>query len=402
MLTIKEYSGSTIVVGVSGGPDSMALLDILTHQSVTLIVAHMNYHHRSSADRDQQIVESYCKARGIECVAKDYHAFGLSNFQADARNARYRFFKDVVLKYHADMLMLAHHKDDLIETYLMQKESGRHVDVYGLAQCRMLFGMKVVRPLLAYRKTQLEQYCHDHGIQYGNDETNDMDAYRRNQLRHQVVSLMDDATMDAMVETIDALNQRIDVEYQIYQHHVNNGSLSIQDIQSLPIQWLRWFMREQAMDLTSHKDEYYLQLKEILVKRHWQIIDQGILEIHQNQLRYTQLIDFKPVQLNDLKPADYDGFTICDHGTPRQGIAACCDEFPLTVRLVQPGDTMLFSFGHKSLHRYFIDHKIPMAIRRNTLVVTNKQGSIIFASGIGCDLSHYAESFNAFMVQSFA
>ena len=113
-------------------------------------------------------------------------------------------------------------------------------------------------------------------------------------------------------------------------------------------------------------------------------------------------MDFKPIQLTDLDPRSYDGFTITDHGSIRQGIAARADEFPLTVRLVQPGDTMEFSFGHKSLHRYFIDHKIPMAMRRNTLVISNCHGTIIFASGIGCDLSHYDQPFNAFMVQSFA
>ncbi len=402
MLTIKDYTGSTIIIGVSGGPDSMALLDVLIHQDVQLIVAHMNYHHRFFADRDQTLMQSYCQHHHVVCVVEDYHPCGLSNFQADARQARYLFFKRLYDLYHADMLMLAHHKDDLIETYLMQRESGRSVDVLGLEECRMLFGMKVVRPLLDYRKKQLEHYCIDHGIPYGHDETNDQDGYRRNQLRHDVVSTMDDTTMDTLVKTIHSLNHVNHIDYQNYIRHLNHGSLHLDSIESLPIQWLRWYLREYTSDITSHKDDYYVQLKDTLLKRHWQIIHQGILEYHFPYLRYTPLMDFKPIQLTDLDPRSYDGFTITDHGSTRQGIAARPDEFPLTVRLVQPGDTMEFSFGHKSLHRYFIDHKIPMATRRNTLVITNCHGTIIFASGIGCDLSHYDQPFNAFMVQSFA
>ena len=402
MNTIESY-GSTLIIGVSGGPDSMALLDMVVSQyNGRIIVAHMNYHHRASANRDQYIVESYCQNHSIICELDHYRSHGLTNFQADARKARYVFFKHLYDAYQADMLLLAHHKDDLVETYLMQKESGRQVDYYGLIKERMLYGMKVVRPLLNWRKYQLVDYCHQHNIEYGIDESNLSDIYRRNQLRHDQVETMDDPTMDDLVKTIDQLNANNASLYQQYRSLIDTNGLYCPAIDQLPLVYLRWYIRQFSDDFSSHKDQYYDQVKTILMQRGWTMIGGGVLEYRDEHISFHPITSFTPMVLTDLKPANYPGFTISDHGNKRQGIQAREDEFPLTVRKVQDGDKMVFSFGSKSLHRYFIDHKVAMHIRKNALVVVNRYGQIIFTSTIGCDSSHYTDTFKTFMVQSFA
>lgn len=400
MVTINDDVGQTMIIGVSGGPDSMALLDQMVQSKHTLIVCHMNYHHRDSADRDQTIVQSYCLDHGIVCIVEDYKHGRSTNFQADARNQRYTFFKRWYDHYHASCLLIAHNLDDHIETYLMQKDSGRQVDYYGLMFQRYLYGMKVVRPLLSIRKKTLLAYCNDHHIPYGIDESNLSDDYQRNKIRHHRVETMDDTNIDALVKSIDALNTIKKETYQHYRSLIDNAGLTITDINTTPLLWLRWYIREYTIDTNNHKDAYYQQIKDDLARRGWTKYDHGSLEYDRQHIMYHPRLSFDPILLYDLDHNDHGVFKLCSKGTIRQGINAFQDDFPLTVRLVKPGDTMAFKFGHKSLHRYFIDHKIPLHQRYNTLVVINQHGTIIFASGIGCDLSHYTDTFDTFMVQS--
>ena len=114
-------SKKRVLIGVSGGPDSMALLDMMKDK-YEVYVAHVNYHHRDSALRDEKIVEKYCMKYQLPFFKKDYVEVGGGNFQENARIFRYEFYKEIIDKYNLEYVMLAHHKDDLIETYLMQKK----------------------------------------------------------------------------------------------------------------------------------------------------------------------------------------------------------------------------------------------------------------------------------------
>ena len=105
-----------VLIGVSGGPDSMALLDMMKDK-YEVYVAHVNYHHRDTALRDELIVEDYCKKYDIPYFKKDYVEVEGGNFQENARIFRYEFYKEIIDKYDLECVMLAHHKDDLIETY---------------------------------------------------------------------------------------------------------------------------------------------------------------------------------------------------------------------------------------------------------------------------------------------
>ena len=175
-----------VLIGVSGGPDSMALLDIMKDK-YEVYVAHVNYHHRDSALRDELIVEDYCRKYDIPYFKKDYVEVDGGNFQENARIFRYEFYKEIIDKYDLDCVMLAHHKDDLIETYLMQKKRNSHVYYYGLKRSVNNFGIKIVRPLLKYTKDDLKDYCDNLGIVYGIDESNLSDDYQRNRIRHDVI-----------------------------------------------------------------------------------------------------------------------------------------------------------------------------------------------------------------------
>ena len=181
---------SKCVVACSGGPDSMALLDQLNKQGKDIVVAHVNYKHRDTADRDENIVKEYCRKYDIP-VRVCYPVHEKGNFQAWARDVRYAFFEEVADEFDTKLLYVAHQMDDVIETYLFQKNRNMICDWYGLKEKSVRHGYQIVRPLLNFTKSELQQYCNDNGVSFGIDESNLTNHYTRNVIRHTQIEKMD-------------------------------------------------------------------------------------------------------------------------------------------------------------------------------------------------------------------
>ena len=179
------------VIAVSGGPDSMALLDMMRIQGVECLVAHVNYNKRVTSLRDQNLIESYCKRYNLqlEILQNHYEGKGSGNFQAYARTVRYDFFNELVVKFGAKGVMVGHHHDDDVETFLMQKISKRQSDYRGIEPITHRQGLLIVRPLLQQSKEDLIAYCRNHNLEYGHDETNDLDVYTRNRTRQDLARM---------------------------------------------------------------------------------------------------------------------------------------------------------------------------------------------------------------------
>ena len=109
------------------------------------------------------------------------------NFQNWAREVRYQFFYEVMMKHQCDGVVIAHHEDDVIETYLFQKQRKMIPECFGIAEKTEIQGCPIFRPLLQMTKKNLIEYCDEHQVPYGHDETNDSDLYTRNRIRHQIV-----------------------------------------------------------------------------------------------------------------------------------------------------------------------------------------------------------------------
>ena len=140
----------TYIIGVSGGADSMALLNMCKEHNLNIIVAHMNYLKRESANRDEQIVIDYCEKNHIKCEVKHQLEPCNENFQAFARKKRYAFYEQLMKKYQASKVLLAHHLDDHIETYLLQQQRNSQSDYYGIAKEVYVHNCLIYRPLLKY------------------------------------------------------------------------------------------------------------------------------------------------------------------------------------------------------------------------------------------------------------
>lgn len=218
MLHVKLKAG-TYVVAVSGGVDSMALLDMLRRQTdLRLIVAHVDHGTRPDSRLDAQYVASFAKSHNIMFVMKQLE-LGAGASEEQARQARYDFLQKCRIKYKADAIVLAHHQDDMVETAIINLIRG--TGWRGLAP--FTIETRLLRPLLHVRKDDLVGYARRHNIAWRNDPTNTDQTYLRNYVRHSLIPLF---------------NQRSNTWYDIFLRHIRNQQALRHDINFECQQWL--------------------------------------------------------------------------------------------------------------------------------------------------------------------
>jgi tRNA(Ile)-lysidine synthase len=168
------------VVAVSGGVDSMVLLDLLRSlPGVELIVAHFEHGVREDSDEDRKLVEKAAKQYGLAFVC-EHGNLGAGISEAAAREARYAFLNRVKAQNDAQAIITAHHEDDLLETAILNilRGTGRK----GLSSLGST--EDIIRPLLHVSKKTIRDYATAHGIAWHEDSTNESDVYLRNYIRH--------------------------------------------------------------------------------------------------------------------------------------------------------------------------------------------------------------------------
>lgn len=190
--------GSSIVVGVSGGPDSLALLNMLYKQmeqvDLNIVAAHVDHMFRGEQSRDEmEFVMAFCEERGITCEARqiDVKAYAIKNklsSQVAARECRYQFFKEILDKHQATYLALGHHGDDQIETILMRLVRGNTGEALaGMKRKRPFHNGYIIRPLLDFSKEQILHYCNENHLMPRFDPSNEKTDYTRNRFRKYVL-----------------------------------------------------------------------------------------------------------------------------------------------------------------------------------------------------------------------
>ncbi|GGD99679.1 tRNA lysidine(34) synthetase TilS [Paenibacillus nasutitermitis] len=186
--------GETIIVAVSGGPDSTALLHMLSRlapaEQLTLVAAHMNHGFRGEeSDREEQAVQRFAAELGVcyESVYIDMPAYieeTKMNSQAASRERRYAFLHKVAKKHSASRIALAHHADDQAETVLMRILRGTGPGgLAGIPIKRSEKNVELIRPLLRRNKADILHYCHQWGLAYSQDSSNGKRTYVRNAIR---------------------------------------------------------------------------------------------------------------------------------------------------------------------------------------------------------------------------
>ena len=190
--TICLTNKDIIVVGVSAGPDSMALLYVLKELrkkiGFKLIVAHVNHNVRKESFEEETFLKDYCEKEDIVFESMIIEKYGDDNFHNEARNIRYNFYRSLINKYNANYLMTGHHGDDLIETILMRIVRGSTLKGYsGFSQIVDMKNYKIVRPLIYMTKDEIEKFDLDNNIPYRIDKSNYKDVYTRNRYRKYIL-----------------------------------------------------------------------------------------------------------------------------------------------------------------------------------------------------------------------
>ena len=162
---------SCLVVGVSGGPDSMCLLNLLLEikeeMRYNIVVAHINHNLREESDEEYEYVKKFSNDHNLLFEGIKLGEFDTNSIENEARIKRYSFYESILKKHKSKYLLLAHHGDDLVETILMRLTRGSTIDGYsGFNKISKRDGYSIIRPLVFYTKDEIMEYLDEKNIEY--------------------------------------------------------------------------------------------------------------------------------------------------------------------------------------------------------------------------------------------
>ena len=219
--TIEQYNliedGDKIVLAVSGGPDSIAMLDILRQLrdeiKFEIYVVHINHNIRGKdADEDEEYVKKYCENYNIKCFSKKIDVPTIAQnekigTEEAGRKVRYEYFDEILQKTNSNKIGIAHNKNDKVETIIMHLLRGSGVS--GLRGIEPIRENKFIKPLIECDRQEIEKYCKENNLQPRIDKTNFENEYTRNKIRNIVIPYIKEQFNPNIIETITRLSEVI-------------------------------------------------------------------------------------------------------------------------------------------------------------------------------------------------
>ncbi len=386
------------LIAVSGGPDSMALLHSLHGEGYDCIAAHVNYHQRPESDAEAIMVKEFCNKNDIKCIIREFEEPVQGNFQNHARIFRYEFFREMVKEHQCIGVAVGHHLDDDLETYLFQKERKMQSEAVGLREYTDLNHLLVWRPFLRHSKEFLVSYCDRYKIPFAIDASNLESNYTRNRIRHSIENkekLIFEMTLEKYTH-----QERMDKVDSVLKNWTDEVLLKdyskIED--SIRLLVLRKWLSSYGVAVYDFSEKMLSELdRQILLNKiYWDFgemklyCDHGLVAI-KSPKTYEYKVENKKFKCEE--------FSFEKSGEKNQGLMLTKEDFPLTVRTARAKDKISLKFGTKTLNRYFIDEKIPRFKRDSWLVIENAQNELIYVMGLGCDVHHYANNPNVFVIE---
>ena len=381
--TKKKY-----LLACSYGPDSMALFGMLLDKGYDFIVAHVNYNLRDESKGETENLTKFCNKHDIELFVHELDGKSLKgNLEAICREERYKFFKKVYDAENCDELLVAHHLNDHIETYLLQEQRGAFVSHYGLASLRHIFGMDVRRPLLTFTKADLLAYCKANSIPFSIDKTKLEDHYQRNKIRHSIIEKMSKEEMLQITEKISKKNKNIknleaflenldlnsvevmsNLEDEIFLSALHKDLLLFLGEDNKNISISLMLAKEIKKALLSKKSNIEIDIGEDI--KYVKAYDRCFFVVDKGISTYSYVLD-KPGLLDT--EYFYLDFT---NGSGDKNISL--DDYPITIRTAKPNDVFYIKDYKVLMRRAFIDWKMPLELRRKWPVIVNKNGVVVF------------------------
>ena len=226
--TIETYNliemNDKIVIGVSGGPDSICLLHLLysikKELGFEIVVAHINHQIRKVADSETEYVKDFCKNLGIECFVKKENITELAKKQKKGteevgRQVRYDFFEDVAQKTNSNKIATAHNSNDRAETVILNILRGSGIS--GLKGIEAMRDNKYIRPLIFTKREKIEEYCQENNLNPKIDESNMENIYNRNKVRNIIIPYIEKEFNKNIIQTINRLSDVATEENEFLQ-----------------------------------------------------------------------------------------------------------------------------------------------------------------------------------------
>lgn len=404
------------IVALSGGADSVALLLVLKQLGYRIEAAHCNFHLRGEeSDRDETFVCQLCEAQNIPIHrvhfdTKEYATLHKVSIEMAARELRYRYFEQLRQDLGADTICVAHHRDDAVETLLMNLMYG--TGIHGLTGIRPKNGA-VVRPLLCVSRSEIEEYLHSIGQNYVIDSTNTVDDVLRNKIRLHLIPLMQQI-LPKSSENIAKTADNIKEVEAVYDDAIRSGlsgivktlrpaigasdqhgavCVAIDDLQALPssecflFEWLRpyGFTSAQVLQIaeslgapsgktySSTTHVLYIDRGTLIVAPVYQLPSSLVIS-EEGVYKFLDNLKFRITISDDLSVSKSDDCITIDKAVV---------EFPLTVRIIQSGDHFQpFGMnGSKLVSDYLTDKKVSLWAKRSQMVVTDKKGEVVWLVG---------------------
>lgn len=384
---------SKLFLAVSGGIDSIVLLNIFHKLKYEIAVLHCNFSLRNSeSDADEYFVKTFCDDRKIPIFIQTFDTkkfasdYNLS-IQLAARKLRYDWFYKQFQEHNFDYILTAHHLDDSLETFLINLTRGTGLD--GLTGIPVQ-NDAIIRPLLPFSRLEIETFAKENNIKWREDSSNASDKYLRNKLRHDVIPVLKELQpnlLSSFQNTLNNLQQSQtlvhDASRLIYKNVVeekdNQLVIDIEKIMQLPnyraylYQWLKDFGFLAWNDIynlvTAQSGKTVFSQDFILLKdRHFLIL----YPKSENEVHQEFYIDKSDIKVNiplKLSFCNVDDISVTDSNS------IFVDEnklqFPLLLRKWKDGD-YFYPFGmtgKKKLSKYFKDEKLSLLDKSNIWIL---------------------------------
>ena len=407
---INNLDDEYIIVGVSSGPDSMALLHMLINNtSKKIICTHINHNVRKQSNEEEAFLKKYCIDNNIIFESMKITDYKENNFENEARKKRYEFYEKILNKYNSHTLLLAHHGDDLIETVLMKIIRGSNLEGYaGIKTYSKQKNYTIIRPLLNLTKEDIIKYNQENKIKYYIDNTNNNDKYTRNRIRLNLLPLLKKENKNIhmkflkysntlqeyynYVEDIttkkiekDYKNNTIDISIFNKEHPFMKKNIIFYILSELYNNESNIIKDKNINDILKLIDNTKPNLKIILPKgliakkEYNKIIFIKEKNKKNTKYKYTlkNTMKIENIIIKKEKEIDSDGNNVCRLNSKEL-------KLPLYIRNKKNGDYiyLLGTNGRKKIKDIFIENKIPLNKRETYPLLVDANDTILWIPNI--------------------
>tara|TARA_B100001250_G_scaffold408582_1_gene431249 strand:- start:598 stop:1902 length:1305 start_codon:yes stop_codon:yes gene_type:complete len=402
--TIKVNTDSKILLAVSGGVDSMVLLDLFEKAHSNFSVAHSNFCLRGKeSDKDQEFIKLISESRGIECFiqkfnTEEYAKENNISIQMAARELRYSWFQKICQQYNFDFIATAHHMNDSVETLLINLIRGTgFAGLHGIKEIEN----NIIRPIITLRKEDLIQYAKDNNVEYREDSSNKDEKYIRNKIRNQIIPIMKDIN-PSVISSVGKTISRIGEVENIYNEFIvdKKENLLIQHDDQYTIN-IDLLLKETSSKQLLYEfissfgfydvDAVFYALssnsgREFFNNEFYMIKDRNELIISKHIVNNTIIINSETRLVKEPFNIEfgihlYSNYSLNNNSKNTMFIDYMQLEFPLLLRPWKEGDSFvpLGMKGSKKLSDYFIDKKYSLIEKKKArvLISNNKVVCII-------------------------